>query len=36
MGNNSQRSFFNEGLDAPNDSLGIKVAVEPFIETSLI
>ena len=31
----SQRSFFNEGLDAPNVGLGIEVAVEPFVETSL-
>jgi len=31
----NQRSFFNEGLDAPNDGLGIEVAVEPFVETSL-
>ena len=32
---NSQSSFFNESLDAPNDSLRIEVAIEPLIEASL-
>jgi hypothetical protein len=31
----NQRSFFNEGLDAPNDGLGIEVTIEPLIEASL-
>ena len=35
VSSDSQSSFFNEGLDAPNDGLGIEVAVEPFVETSL-
>ena len=32
MRGNSQCSFFDEGLDASNDSLGIEVAIEPLIE----
>ncbi len=32
MRGNNQRSFINEGLDAPNDGLGIEVAIEPLIE----
>ena len=35
MSNDSQSSFFNERLYTPNDGLGIKVAAEPFVETSL-
>ena len=35
MGSDSQSSFFNESLDAPNDSLSIEVTIEPLIETSL-
>ena len=35
MSNDSQSSFFNESLDAPNDSLRIEVAIEPLIEASL-
>lgn len=35
MSNDSQSSFFNEGLDAPNDGLSIEVAIKPLIETSL-
>ena len=35
MGSNSQRSLFDEGLYASNDSLRIEVAIEPFIEASL-
>lgn len=31
----SQCPFINEGLYASDDSLGIKVAIEPFIEASL-
>ena len=30
----NQRSFFNEGLDASNDGLSIKVTIEPLVETS--
>ena len=32
MSNDSQSSFLNEGLNAPDDGLGIEVAIEPFIE----
>ena len=35
MSNDSQSSFLNEGLNAPDDGLGIEVAIEPFIESSL-
>ena len=35
MSNDSQSSFFNEGLDAPDDGLRIEVAIEPLIEASL-
>ena len=35
MSNDSQSSFLNEGLNAPDDGLGIEVAIEPFIEASL-
>ena len=35
MGSNSQRPFFNEGPDAPNDGLGIIVTIEPLIEACL-
>jgi hypothetical protein len=30
-----QRSFFNEGLDAINDGLGIEVTIESLIEACL-
>ena len=33
MGSNSQRSLFDEGLYASNDSLSIKVTIKPLIET---
>ena len=35
MSSNSQRPFFKEALEAPNDGLGIKVAIEALVETSL-
>ena len=35
MSNDSQSSFFNEGLDTSNDGLGIGVAIEPLVEASL-
>ena len=35
MSNDSQSSFFNEGLDAPDDGLSIEITIEPFIESSL-
>jgi hypothetical protein len=35
MRGNNQCSFFNKGLDAPNDSLSIEVTIEPLIEASL-
>jgi hypothetical protein len=35
MSGNSQCPFFKEALETPNDGLGIKVTIEPFIETSL-
>ena len=35
MSSDRQSSFFNEGLDTPNDGLGIKIAIEPLIEASL-
>lgn len=35
MTSNSQRSFFNKGLDAPNDNLSIEVTIEPFIKARL-
>ena len=35
MSNDSQSSFFNEGLDTPDDGLSIEVAIETFIEASL-
>lgn len=35
MGCDSQRSFFYEGFDAPNDGLSIEVAIEPLIEACL-
>ena len=35
MSNDSHSSFFNEGLDASNDGLGIKVTIEPLIEACL-
>ncbi len=35
MSSNSQRSLFDEGLYASNDSLSIEVAIKPFIETNL-
>lgn len=35
MSNDSQSSFFNESLDAPNDSLRIEVAIELLIEACL-
>ena len=35
MSNDSQSSFFDEGLDASNDGLGIEVTIEPLIEASL-
>jgi len=35
MSNDSQSSFFNEGLDAPNDGLSIEVTIKPLIETCL-
>jgi len=35
MSCDSQSSFFNEGIDAPDDSLGIEVAIEQFVEGSL-
>ena len=35
MSNDSQSSFINEGLDAPDDGLRIEVAIEPLIETCL-
>jgi hypothetical protein len=31
----NQRPFFGEGLDTPNDSLSIEVAIEPLIEACL-
>lgn len=34
MGSNSQRSLFDEGLNASNDGLSIKVTIEPLVETS--
>ena len=35
MSNDSQSSFFNEGLDAPDDGLSIEITIEPFEEASL-
>jgi len=35
MSSDSQSSFFNERLDAPNDGLSIEVTIEPLVETSL-
>lgn len=35
MSRDSQCTFFDEGLDAPNDGLRIEVAIEPLIEASL-
>ena len=35
MGSNSQRSFFEKCFDAPDNGLGIEVAVEPLIKASL-
>ena len=35
MSSNSQRSLFDEGLYASNDSLSIKVTIKPLIEASL-
>ena len=34
MGSNSQRSLFDEGLYASNNSLGIEVTIKPFVEAS--
>ena len=31
----SQCTFFDEGLYAPNDGLSIEVTIEPLIEASL-
>ena len=35
MSSNSQCPFFEETFKTPNDSLGIEIAIEPFIETRL-
>ena len=35
MSSNSQCSLFDESLYASNDSLSIKVTIEPLIEASL-
>ena len=35
MSSNSQRSLFDEGLYASNNSLGIEVTIEPLIEACL-
>ena len=35
MGSDSQSSFFNESLDAPNDGLSIEITIEPLIEACL-
>jgi hypothetical protein len=31
----SQRPFFEEALEAPNDGLGIEIAIKPFVKPSL-
>lgn len=35
MCNDSQRSFFKEALETPNDGLCIEVTIEPLIEACL-
>lgn len=35
MSSNSQSPFFYENLDAPNDGLGIEIAIESLVEASL-
>lgn len=34
MSSNSQRSLFDEGLYASNNSLGIEVTIKPLVEAS--
>lgn len=35
MGSDSQRPFIEEALEASNDGLSIKIAIEALVETSL-
>ena len=35
MSSDCQRSFFSEGLDAPNNGLSIEVTIESLIEACL-